>query len=107
MTDAPPVSRASTERKMTMVELVARAIYAAQKPNHHAGWDDGFCRIEGNKEFMFGVARIAIQAMMTPTEAMEKAGRIHVKIEPGTAEMTLWTSNRWQAMLTAALEEGE
>ena len=43
------------------VERVARKIYEAEKPNHHAEWEI-FSRLEGNRKFMFSVARAAIAA---------------------------------------------
>lgn len=49
-----------------------------------------------NTELRNKIARAAITAMMTPTEAMEMAGRLESDL-----------CRIYQAMLTAALAEGE
>jgi hypothetical protein len=53
-----------TERKTNrkLIERVARAIYQAGKPTHHADWKD-FVRIEGNRDALHRVAIAAIEAM--------------------------------------------
>jgi hypothetical protein len=78
-----------------IVEAVARAIYEAEKPNHHAGWEV-FSKIGNNRDFQMKIARAAIEAMREPTEKM---------INRGYA--TRPTKACWQAMIDAALADGK
>lgn len=76
-----------------IVEKVARAIYQADKPSHHADWEVA-AKTEGNRAHWHKVARAAITAMRVPTEKMLEA--------PGVAGVTMDAD--WPAMIDEALK---
>jgi hypothetical protein len=82
--------------EQTMVERVAKALWAYKYPDPEFGPAlSGRCR----KDFTL-LARAAIEAMRTPTEAMEEAGAWDEW--NGNTEMAAGIT--WEAMIDAALK---
>lgn len=78
----------------TMIERVARAIYAAMAAPSEPYWG---CLDEGTKHGAKSIARAAIAAMREPTETMVAAG---LRLDPDG-----YVKGNWYFMIDAALKE--
>lgn len=86
--------------QMTMIERVAKAIYDAEaerSPISAASFDEMQVLSPDKYSYWCGVAKIAIEAMREPTEAM-------VKVVPYDMYDPDFEEN-WRIMIDAALDE--
>jgi hypothetical protein len=81
----------------TMIERLARAMSELDRPKH-AFSKEQWWRIRGN-DFV-AKARVAIEEMREPTEAMDDAAYASDSLENGSSAYGCWT-----AMIDAALKE--
>lgn len=96
---------------MTMIERVARAIYAAMAAPSEPYWG---CLDEATKHGTKRIARAAIKAMREPTEEMVDQASEAIVQEYGKSDWEeakdmaegLVADPIWHAMIDAALKEG-
>lgn len=95
-------------RPAEMVERVARAAYADARNNSWGSegpfktWEE---QQEAVRQAYLRNARISIEAMMLPTEAMVLAGVVRLMARD-TGDAGKVVDDMWPAMIAAALDEG-
>lgn len=77
-----------------MIERVAKAIHSHDFPTYALKWEDT------KQQIYLDVARIAIEAMKEPTQAMLDAAEKSGSLEEGSSAYGCW-----QAMIEAALKD--